>query len=133
MAGEWETFDVWVGRFPSAAAVEGYFKETHTGEEDNPPISRFAAEVGTWFYDHDFMEYTFHDPPVLDFAAAVRERSFATSYASPAVKAFEAAPLVPFNLVLVISGDQIDTPVSVASSDHVLQYLGRFECDTAAE
>ena len=45
---------VWVGAFGDQHAVDDYTKEQYD-DEDNEPISRFGADIGLKFYDHDFM------------------------------------------------------------------------------
>jgi hypothetical protein len=50
MAAEFRIVDIWVGSFPSRAAFEGYLRETY-GDDDDTPISKFAADMGQTFYD----------------------------------------------------------------------------------
>jgi Immunity protein 22 len=130
VAEEFEIVDVWVGRFPSSESADAYFEETY--DDDDGPISQFAADMGESFFDHDFMERAFHDPPSDDFAKALASHSFSSSYLSAAVEAFELHPLTPFNLVLTVCNEEIGRPVSVSKPGVVLHYVGRFACDPKA-
>ncbi len=130
VAKEFEIIDVWVGRFSSSELANAYFDETY--DDDDRPISEFAADMGESFYDHDFMERAFHDQASDDFAKALAAHSFSSSYLSAATEAFELHPLKPFNLVLTVCNEEIERPVSVSKSGVMLQYLGRFACDPKA-
>lgn len=124
MAGESDIVDLWVGSFPSAEAVEEYFAETY-GQDDGIPISRFAADMGEWFYDHDFVHWEFHDPPARTLEEALWPQH---SWAHPQMlHAFHASPFAPFNLFLVASGLEIEQPTSVDLPGRRLHYLGRFK------
>jgi hypothetical protein len=127
VAKEFEIVDVWVGRFPSADAVDAYFEETY-GDDDRP-ISQFATDMGVRFYDHDFIEREFHDTPVSDLGAVLTEHSFSSSYLSEVIEAFRARQIGTFNTVLLVWNEEIENPSSVAQADYTLHYIGRFKCD----
>ena len=135
VSAAWEVVDLWVGRFPSAEAADAYFEETYSEDEDEQgraierPISPFAADMGETFYDHDFMEREFHEPPQTDLAAALARHSFSASYVAQAVAAAGPDLPTPFNLVLLVFGREIARPVSVQAPTYSLAYVGRFECD----
>lgn len=125
MAKEWNVVDLWVGSFQSAKAVEEYFAETYG--QDEIPISRFAADMGELFYDHDFVYWELHDPPARTLEEAL-ERWPQLLWAHPKmVEAFHASPFSPFNLFLVAFGREIKRPASVDLRGQTLHYLGRFE------
>ena len=79
MAAEFRVVDIWVGSFPSRAAFEGYLHETY-GDHDHAPLSKFAADMGQTFYDHDFLEAAYHEEPSSDLGALLEGHSFARSY-----------------------------------------------------
>ena len=113
MAEEFQVVDVWLCRFPSAEAADAYFEETY--EDDDRPISQFAADMSEQFYDHDFMECgDFYDPPVNDVTKSVALHSFSSSYLTEAVEAFRSNPFTPFNLVLMLWNREIEHPVLLA-------------------
>jgi hypothetical protein len=51
-----EFVSVWVGAFGDQHAVDAYTKEQYGEDRDDEPISKFGADIGVKFYDHDFME-----------------------------------------------------------------------------
>ena len=127
MAREFERVDIWVGNFPSEAAADSYFEEQY--ENDDEPISRFAADMGQRSYDHDFMERAFFGEGVHEFGALIRRFSFSKSYPQAATRAFANCPPQSFNLVLLVWGRKIEKPVSVWEPDATLLYVGQFDSD----
>jgi hypothetical protein len=125
VANEWDVVDLWVGSFASAKAVEEYFNETY-GQDDGIPISSFAAEMGQWFYDHDFVYQEFHDPPAQTLEEALERWSQLSWAHARMLQAFRASPCTPFNLFLVAFGQSIERPKSVDQPGRRLHYLGRF-------
>jgi len=125
--------DVWVGRFPSREAADAYFAEAYPeGDDEDLPISPFAADMGKVFYDHDFVERAYLDPPAADFAAALAPHSWSSSYLAVAAAAFAADPLLPFDTLLCVWNRQIGHPASVERPGATLRYLGRFGGGAAA-
>ena len=49
VAKEFEVVDVWLCRFPSEEAADRYFEETYDEDDDDRPISQFAADMGERF------------------------------------------------------------------------------------
>ncbi|HET7489221.1 MAG TPA: immunity 22 family protein [Acidimicrobiales bacterium] len=132
---EYEVVDVWLGRFADKAAADTYFEETYDdpADDEEQPISPFAADMAETFYDHDFMEWQFHPHGVSDLRTALADHSFSSSYVSSVVSA--AAPLTepdPVNVVLLVWGREIETPISVRTPAMSLVYVGRFACDPNA-
>lgn len=128
MAEEFKVVDVWLCRFASTEAADAYFAESY--DDDDSPISPFAADMGERFYDHDFMERgAFCNPPTDDVAAVVAPHSFSSSYLAEVVAAFRAKPFAPFNAVLLVWNREIEHPTSVDGPDRTLHYLGRFRSD----
>lgn len=133
MAKEFEVVDVWLCRFPAEEAADRYFEETYDEDDDDRPISQFAADMGERFYDHDFLERgDFHNPPIKDVANAVALHSFSSSYLADVVEASGAKPYSGFNCVLLVWNREIEHPVSVAKPGRTLHYLGRFKSNPAA-
>lgn len=105
--------DVWVGLFISPETFDDYLSENYSGEDD--PISRFAADQGQSFYDHDFLQAAFtaptHDPTAL-------------------LEDFVAVPgglgVGPINALILAYGMQIHEPRSASGEGYQLYYLGQF-------
>lgn len=134
MADEFEIIDVWLCRFPSKADADAYFEENYDEVDDECPISPFAADMDQVSYDHDFMERgEFHDPPMNDAGEAIAPSSFSSSYHAAVVQAFRLRPFAPFNCVLLVWNREIEKPISVDKPGRTLHYLGRFDCDPAAD
>ena len=90
---------------------------------------KFAADMQQDFYDHDFVESSFHELPSSDLRSLLAPHSFSPSYASAAGARFDSATLPSINTILVVWGEKIDRPVSVQRDNYQLHYLGRFACD----
>jgi WD40 repeat protein len=50
---------IWVGMIPKKSQFNAYMKETY-GDDDESPISPFCADMGSTFYDHDFVYGEWH-------------------------------------------------------------------------
>ena len=46
---------IWVARFKSKEALDEYMAEAIDEDDEDAPISRFAADQGVGFYDHDLV------------------------------------------------------------------------------
>ena len=135
VVAEYEVVDVWLGQFVDKAAADSYFEETYPDpvDDEEQPISQFAAAMGETFYDHDFLEWGFHPHGVSDLRTALASHSFSSSYASSVADA-AAALTEPdqVNLVLLLWGREIKRPISVRTPAMSLVYVGRFPCDPNA-
>jgi hypothetical protein len=124
MAEEFETLDIWVGTFPNEEALSDYLEESY--DDDSLPISKLAADMRQDFYDHDFVESSFHELPSSDLRCLLDGHSFSLSYASVAGARFDAAALPSMNTILLVWGEEILHPISVLRDNYQLHYLGRF-------
>ena len=123
--------DIWVGNFESEARLDAYFEENY--DEDDAPISEFAADMGVSFYDHDFLESSFHQTSTDDIAIILEGHSGCDSEAvlSQAQVAFVAHKTFVNAATLVLNDErdfpQFQNPKSIAKPGASLFYLGRFE------
>jgi hypothetical protein len=127
---EYETVSVWVGSFESEGDFEAYFEESY--ESDDLPISPFAAGQGEQFYDHDFVERSFHTP-THDPDRLLAGHSFSRSYAENFAQAFHQHVGRPINAIVLVWNNEIDAPRSVDSPGCHLIFLGTFPCDPSAD
>lgn len=123
MAGP-ECADIWVGTFPSQAALDAYFEESYSDTDEDPPISQFAADQGEHFYDHDFMEVKY-----LPGAASMVEllEGLSGSHHYAAAIAARQAWQPDFNTVVMIMRGEITDPRSVHGEGYTLTYVGQYE------
>ncbi|MFL6261706.1 MAG: immunity 22 family protein [Thermoanaerobaculia bacterium] len=75
---EGQIVSVWLGRLGSQDALDAFLAEQYDDEQDDEPVSAFAAEIGLSFYDHDFFESSFHQR--IDSASAFDGHSYAESF-----------------------------------------------------
>jgi hypothetical protein len=120
---EIETSHFWAGHFTNVDEFEALFAETYS-DEDDIPISPFAASQNEIFYDHDLLEYG-----ISDSATSIKELVEGYSYADQWLSDFEAKletlGLTDVNAFIFISADEIDEPQSIGTSpSSYLRYLG---------
>lgn len=132
MADEYRVVDVWVGQFPTEGAFEGYLRETYREDDDDSPITQFAADMGETFYDHDLTEAAYHEVPSNDLATLIEDHSFASSYAREVMAAYQRSAPGAVNVVILVWGREIERPRSVEGVGYSLRYLGQFDCDPKA-
>lgn len=116
---EMERCHLWLASFRDQAEVDDYFEEIVPYPED-APISQFAADQVTRFYDHDWVFAEFHRASDL---GVILESIRAPACTREAVLA--AATKVDFEcntLVVADEGEFVD-PVSVAGPPR-LEYIG---------
>ena len=118
--------DVWAGRADSEDRWLDYLRETIT-DDDEDPISEFAADQREPFYDHDFLYTEFSARP-----ANLRERLRAVS--SAATGAFDGWLASrdgdgPVNAVLMLFGEEVESPRDCDRPGIRLTYLGRFAAE----
>ena len=51
-----DTVNIWLGEFDSQARFTSFMEESYSDDDDDAPISQFAASQGETFYDHDWLE-----------------------------------------------------------------------------
>lgn len=118
---------VWLGRFSNERALDLYLEETY-GDDDGP-ISAFAADMGTGFYDHDFVESSFREA-TSDAAALLEGHSYAESFAARVVEAWSRLPAAgePMNVpILAFEAAGVKAPRSAEARGRVLHYVGAFD------
>lgn len=130
MAEEYQTVDVWVGKFYSREALDSYLEETISGEpeDDDVPISPFAADQSETFYDSDFLEANFREEADT-VGSLLDEMSFAKSYGEAVKAAYENSKIDGANVVILSWAQQFKSPRSVTGSDYQLNYVGEFACN----
>jgi hypothetical protein len=123
-----EVSHIWLGRFPSEEAFEAYFEETYPDDEQNTPISRFAEDQGTWFYDHDWVERSFNDAG--DLRSKIEPHSYSASYLDDVIRRAGEQGITDANVFIMADQEEFESPKSVTGSDYHIWYLGTVECET---
>jgi hypothetical protein len=122
-----ETCHFWIGRFSNARAVGKYFKENHDDENENP-ISQFAADQKEQYYDHDKMEYGFKAKP-KSIEALVSGYSYSDQWSEELVQMVKKKRLEEMNMFVFINQSEIGKPRTVKRDDYELHYLGKITYD----
>jgi len=126
MSAEFEIVDVWAGHFRSRSEFDDYLKETYDEENEEAPVSQFAADQEQVFCDHDFVSGSFRKLSG-DFAELCDGLPGGRSWVNAALVAFDASEIKQANTILLAFGRTIQEPRSVNRLNHRLTYLGRFE------
>lgn len=126
MTDDFSTVDIWVGYFPTEADLDAYLEESDRGDDE--PISRFAADQAADFYDHDFVEASFHKQPG-DFAQLIAGHSAEKSYFAAASAAYQQRSSGETNVVILAFGREFENPQLVVGDGYRLHYLGEFACE----
>lgn len=122
-----ETSHLWLGRFPSEAALDAYFEESY-GDDDDQPINQFAADQGERSYDHDWVERSFFDASG-DLRAQLAPHSYSSSYLDRVIELARARGMVGANAFVLADRGEFEHPVSVNAPSYTLWYLGEFRCE----
>lgn len=122
--------DIWAGLFESQERFDSYLKEIYD-DDDSTPLSEFAGDMGVFFYDHDFFEFSFYPVPTDDLRSLLQDHAYAEFYADEAQIVFETRKC-PVNAVFLMWNeegefDQIEQPKSVSKAGVQLIYVGRFD------
>lgn len=116
---EMEHCHLWLASFRDQTGVDKYFEEIVPYPED-APISRFAADQGNRFYDHDWVLAEFHGTGDL---VAILETIRAPVSTREAVLAAAAKVDFECNTLVVADEGEFGDPVSVVGPPR-LEYLG---------
>lgn len=116
---EMERCHLWLARFRDEAEVEDYLREPDVYTDE--PISRFAADQGKRFYDHDWVFVEFDEAGDLDAILRAIRAPVGTRNA-----VLEAAGGVGFRCNAVLAADESEfrEPVSVPGGSPRLKYIG---------
>jgi hypothetical protein len=116
---------VWVGRFKSQKELDAYLEEAFDEDDDDAPISRFAADQGVGFYDHDLV--------YAEFLKGATPRALIECWGFPAkatekvVAAVEALGADGLNTSVVADKGEFSAPRSATGAGYQLWYVGQFK------
>lgn len=115
---------IWVAQFVSEEALEEYMEEVYDEDDDDAPISQFAADQGESFYDHDLVYGQYHEAPTTE--ALVDGWGFPEESVAVVVDAINQLNLSNANTCFVADKDEFSNPKSVKGDGYQLWYVGQF-------
>ncbi len=122
---------VWIARFASEDDLDEYMEETFADENDDsedveePPISRFAADQGEQFYDHDMVYAQFHAQP--DARTLIEGWGFPDDAIEAVLNVIGRLNAKDANTCFVADKDEFTEPKSVQGDGYELWYIGQFD------
>lgn len=116
---------IWVARFDSKKILDKYMDEGFREEDDQTPISQFAADQGQWFYDHDrvFAEYMRKATP----QALIECWNFPKKATKIVLDAVAALGLDCLNVSFIADNAEFSAPKSAKGQGYQLWNLGQFK------
>ena len=116
---------VWFARFESEDALEEYMEETYDEDDEDAPISRFAADQGASFYDHDLVYAQFEEQP--DPGKLLGGWGFPEEAVQRVIEAVTKHNVSGANVCIVADKDEFSGPKSVQGEGYELWYIGQFD------
>jgi len=116
---------IWLGLF-NENAPRGFFVERHDREDDDA-LSLFAESQGEVWYDHDFVEISYHLKPMA-VADRVKGHSYWEQYTEAVLSKATSLGVEKANVFVMASKAQISSARSVKGVGYSLWYLGEYEC-----
>lgn len=116
---------IWVAYFHSEDALERYMEESYDEDNDNAPISQFAADQGESFYDHDLVYAQFHDAPSP--SDLIQGWGFPDDAVATVVEAIIRLNAPNANTCFVADKEEFANPRSIKGDGYELWYVGQFK------
>jgi hypothetical protein len=117
---------VWVGAFGDQHAVDAYTEEQCDEDRDEEPISKFGADIGLKFYDHDFMEVEHYSGLSGLGVSAFARHSWGESFGEAAWQTAVSPGLGEFDTVFMLYGyDHVRYPQANRKPERV-KFVGTF-------
>jgi hypothetical protein len=127
-----DVVSVWVGTFGDQHAVDAYTREQYDEDRDREPISKFGADIGLKFYDHDFLEVEHSRNLSALGASAFARHSYGESFGKAAWEAATRRGLAEFDTVFMLYGyDHVRYPQANRTPDRV-KFVGTFSVPEGA-
>ena len=113
------TLNIWVGKFESSAKFVAFMEEKYS-EDDDAPLSDFAASQKEAWYDHDWLEYYYNDADQKELFASVPDR-----YLHAVRSIIEKKQIEGYNAIILFS-EEWSSPVEKVEKPE-LWHLGQFD------
>lgn len=119
-----DVVSVWVGVFNDQASVDLYTEEQY--DADDQPISKFGADIGLEFYDHDFMEVEHYQGLSETGVSSFARHSYGESFGEAAWQTATYRGLREFDTVFMLYGyDHVRYPQANRTPERV-RFVGTF-------
>lgn len=116
---------VWAGAFPKKSDFNAYLKETYGDEDDDEtPISQFAADLKQPFYDHDYVFGEWYKGKPRSVEAMLEGWRGADSFVAEAVAAAKKKKVADGNTIIIAYDHQFNS--KRWPKDSPLRFLGNF-------
>ena len=124
-----ETCDFWIGEFPDEDAFSEYVGEDpdyyqRMSEDDDVALSRFIADQGQLWYDHDMIEMGFN-ADAKSVNELVEGYSYADQYTEQLAELAAQTGLSNLNAFLFIRAGEIENPRSIKTDQFDFRYVGQ--------
>jgi hypothetical protein len=116
---------VWVAKFKSQKELDKYMDEDFDDDDEDAPISRFAADQGVSFYDHDLVYAQFMKKATP--RALIECWEFPEKAVEKVVKAVEALGLEGLNTSFIADKGEFSKPKSIKGKEYQIWYVGQFK------
>jgi hypothetical protein len=121
-----DVVSVWVGLFGDQHAVDAYIEEQYGEDREDEPISKFGADIGLKFYDHDFMEVE-HSRGLSGLGvAAFARHSYGESFGQAAWEAAARQGLGEFDTAFMLYGYDHARYPQAAQKPKQVNFVGTF-------
>ncbi|HBN74705.1 MAG TPA: hypothetical protein DD473_02560 [Planctomycetaceae bacterium] len=119
-----ETAHIWLGQFHSEEKLVAYLEEQY--DNDEVPISQFAADQNESYYDHDWVEYNFCVSHEL--FELIDGASYSNDYLDEVIEVAAKIGIESANTFIMADFEEFDKPKSVNTHSYKLWYIGTFKC-----
>lgn len=127
-----DVVSVWVAIKPTTEMPLGYFDENYS-DDDEEPFTRFSADFGFGFYDHDFAESTdTGDGSQVPVGELLRKVSYGLTFCEAVASRAEAFGVDQTAFVFLMYNFRYDPAVTGIRESEFLRFLGVFHFDRHA-
>lgn len=116
---------VWLADFSTAEQFSAYLEERYDERNVGSPLSAFAAESGIAWYDHDFLEADYRQPP-LAIAELLKPFSYAESFVQAVVERATTAEIARAHAAILLYDFEYAPAGGLVPANSTVSFLGNF-------
>jgi WD40 repeat protein len=98
---------IWVGTIPKKSQFNAYMKETYVEDDYETPISPFCADMGSSFYDHDFVYGEWHGAKPRPVEKLLEGWAHLHTFLEGALKLAKKARVSEGNTIMIAYGHEL--------------------------